>query len=217
MILAAGRGKRLRPLTDHLPKPLLKIGDKALIEYRLAALAKAGVREVVINLAYMGETIFKTLGNGARYGIAIYYSHEPKEGGLETGGGIFQALPLLGNDPFIITNADVWTDFPLETLPNQPEGLAHLIMVDNPPHNPQGDFGLQDGYILETNNNRLTFSGIYVLRPELFANCTAGFFSIVPLLRKAMQLRQVTGVYYPGIWQDLGTLEQFMALSEKFL
>ncbi len=211
MILAAGRGERMRPLTDKTPKPLLKIKDKCLIEYHLNNLVKAGFTEIVINHAYLGEQIEQTLGSGQRYGAKIFYS--PEATALETGGGIFQALPLLGNSPFLVVNSDIWCNYPFADLVHPSTKLVHLILVDNPPHNPQGDFHLKQQQVYQTGNPCLTFSGIGVYHPDLFSNCSAGRFSLVPLLTRAMQNGQVTGEHYQGQWLDIGTPERLQQLQ----
>ena len=207
MILAAGRGERLRPLTDTLPKPLLHIGKYRLIEWHLQRLAAAGMTDIVINLSHLGDMIHAELGNGERYGVTIHYSQEPQPA-LETGGGIFQALELLGPEPFVVVNGDIWTDFQFAQL-HAPQQLAHLVMVDNPAHNAAGDFVLRDNRLsTDADGQRFTFSGIGVYRPELFAGCTAGRFPLAPLLRQAMQSGQVSGEYYHGHWYDIGTQER---------
>lgn len=215
MILAAGRGERMRPLTDHTPKPLLPAGGKRLIEYHLEALAAAGFREVVINLAHLGEQIRDHLGDGSRYGLAIAYSQEP-EGALETGGGIFNALPLLGDDPFLVVNGDVWSDYPFEKL-NEPKGLAHLALIDNPAHNPDGDFALAEGRVESEGAGKLTFSGIGLYRPALFAGCEPGAFPLAPLLRTAMAKGEVSGEHFTGRWLDIGTPERLEALNQELM
>lgn len=212
MILAAGRGERMRPLTEHTPKPLLQVGGKALIEYHIESLIAAGIEEIVINHAWLGEQIEKTLGSGERFGINLRYSAEGNA--LETAGGIIRALPLLG-DIFIALNADIWTDYPLGELPDSPEGLAHLVMVDNPPHHTQGDFALQDGRLNVEASPRLTFSGIGVYRAELFAGLTDGVRPLGPLLRKAMQAGKVSGEHYHGQWMDVGTPERLAELDRQ--
>lgn len=207
MILAAGRGERMRPLTDTLPKSLLRIGGQTLIERQVHALVRAGITELVINYDYLGELIEAALGDGNAYGAAITYSRETGRA-LETGGGIFNALPLLGSDPFMVVNSDVWTDFAFEQLPTQPDGLAHLVMVDNPEQHPQGDFSLSTGRLSQSGPAMLTFSGIGVYRPELFSECTASAFPLAPLLRRAMDAGQVSGEHYAGSWFDIGTPER---------
>ena len=212
MILAAGRGERMRPLTDTTPKPLLRIGGQTMIERHVHALARVGITDLVINHAHLGEQIEQALGNGNAYGVDIRYS--PETGGaLETGGGIFNALSLLGNEPFLVVNSDIWTDFSFEQLPSQPDGLAHLVMVDNPEHHPQGDFSLSAGLLSEKGPAMLTYSGIGVYRPELFSGCSAGAFPLAPLLRRAMDAGQMSGEHYSGSWFDIGTPERLDAVN----
>jgi len=206
MILAAGRGERMRPLTDTTPKPLLKVGDRTLIEHHLLALARAGFREVVVNTGHLGAQIEAALGGGDRYGVRIIYSREDAAI-LDTGGGIYNALPLLGSAPFLVVNGDVFTDFAFERLPADPVGLAHLVLVPNPPQHPQGDFALQGAAA------RFTFSGIGVYRPQLFADCRPGVFPLAPLLRQAMAAGQVSGELYEGMWRDVGTPARLQALD----
>ena len=216
MILAAGRGERMRPLTDHTPKPLLTIAGQPLITYHLEALRAAGIVEVVINTGHLGEQLPEALGDGQRWGMRIAWSPEPPEA-LETGGGIFQALPLLGKEPFIVVNGDIWTDFPLTRWTQPPltlSGLAHLVLVDNPPHHVEGDFALlENGQLAEQGTPRWTFSGISVLRPELFAGCEPGRFPLGPLLRRAMAAGKVNGELYQGRWRDIGTLQRLAELD----
>jgi len=214
MILAAGRGERLRPLTDTVPKPLAELGGKPLIEYHLDSLARAGFREVVINQGHLGNQLPAVLGDGSRWGIRIHWSDEQPEA-LETGGGIFQALPLLGTGPFLVVNGDLWTDFPFARLRAVKCEWAHLVMVPNPTHNPSGDFALAGARIYEDGPTKLTFSGIAVYHPKLFADCRPGKFSVVPLLRTAMREHLVTGERYAGIWDDVGTLERLAALRQS--
>ena len=213
MILAAGRGERMRPLTDSTPKPLLRIGGQMLIEHHVHALARAGFSELVINHAHLGELIVSALGDGSAYGVSIQYSPEP-EAALETGGGIFNALPLLGEAPFLVVNADIWTDFDFAGLPRDINGMAHLVMVDNPPHHPGGDFSLSEGRLSRQGPAMLTFSGIGVYRPELFAGCSPGAFPLAPLLRTAMDKGQVTGEHFTGNWFDIGTPQRLAAVNE---
>lgn len=213
MILAAGRGERMRPLTDDTPKPLLRIGGQTLIEHHIHALAQAGITELVINHAHLGEQIVKALGDGDAYGVSIRYSAETGSA-LETGGGIFNALPLLGEAPFLVLNADIWTDYALDRLPEAPEGLAHLVMVDNPEHHPDGDFSLSNGRLSQSGPAMLTFGGIGVYRPDLFAGCRAGAFPLGPLLRDAMDGEQVSGEHYTGRWFDIGTPERLAAVND---
>ncbi len=216
MILAAGRGERMRPLTDHRPKPLLPVAGRPLIAHHLEALQAAGIKEVVINTGHLAEQLPAALGEGQRWGLHIAWSPEPPEA-LETGGGIFQALPLLGTEPFIVINGDVWTDYPLARWVQPPfllAGLAHLVLVDNPPHHAGGDFALgSDGQVSEHGAPRWTFSGLSVLRPELFADCQVGRFPLGPLLRRAMASGQVSGEHYQGHWRDIGTPERLAELN----
>ena len=212
MILAAGRGERLRPLTDAIPKPLLNIDGRPLIEHHLERLAAAGFREVVINLAYLGDMIRETLGNGSRWGLNIHYSQEPQDA-LETGGGIVQALPMLGETPFATINGDVFSDYPLARLRAIKCDQAHLVLVPNPSHNPEGDFGLSGGYIRLVGEPCHTFSGISVYHPHFFESAPSGRFSVKPLLRTAAALQQVTGEIYRGEWHDIGTLERLEMLQ----
>lgn len=214
MILAAGRGERMRPLTDETPKPLLQINNKAMIVYLIEALASAGFTDMVINYAHLGEQIVQLLGDGQEWGVHIEYSAETS-GGLETGGGIFNALPLLKSDPFLIVNADIWTDFPFASLNFDISGQAHMVLVDNPSHHPAGDFCLQNNVVLENGAQKLTYSGIAILKHSLFANSEAGIFPLAHLLRSAMRNGLVTGYHYQGIWQDIGTPERLQALNAK--
>jgi MurNAc alpha-1-phosphate uridylyltransferase len=214
MILAAGRGERMRPLTDTVPKPLLVAGGKALIEYHLLAFARAGITNVVINHAHLGDQIETRLGDGREYGVQIQYSNEGNTG-LETGGGIFNALPLFGESPFVVVNGDIWTDYAFAELPAEPVGLAHLVMVDNPAHHPDGDFALQDGKVMATGKRSLTFSGIGVYRPALFSGCRPGRFPLGPILRQAIQQEQVTGEHFHGQWLDIGTEQRLNELRQQ--
>lgn len=219
MILAAGRGERMRPLTDTLPKPLLQVGDKALIEYHIEALHKAGIKELVINHAWLGNKIERYLGNGRRFGVQIRYSREAEA--LETAGGIRQALPLLGNTPFIVVNGDVFTDYDYTQLTELNFNcMAHLVLVNNPEHNPQGDFYLQDKQVYDKANKpeqvkRFTFSGIGLYQPEFFAALKPGKQALAPLLREAMAQQQVSGEFYPGLWLDIGTPQRLEALNQS--
>jgi MurNAc alpha-1-phosphate uridylyltransferase len=213
MILAAGRGERMRPLTDHTPKPLLKAGGKTLIEYHIESLARAGVGEIVINHAHLGYKLEQFLGSGARWGLQIRYS--PEEAALETGGGIFRALPLLGEAPFIVVNADVWTDFDYADLTLTEGTLAHLVLVDNPPHHPDGDFCLDGPWVRERGGVRLTFSGIGLYAPGLFADCGEERFPLAPLLREAMEQARITGEHRTGRWVDVVSPERLYLLDRE--
>ncbi len=214
LILAAGRGERLRPLTDHTPKPLLQAGGRALIEHTLLALARAGFRECVINLSHLGGQIEAHLGDGSRFGMNIVYSQEGEEA-LETGGGIHRALPMLGGKPFLVVNGDIATDYPFENLKNRPEGLAHLVLVANPRHHPQGDFALEGDRVSTTGESRYTFSGIGVYRPQLFEACKPGKFPLAPLLRAAMADGLVSGEIHRGFWMDIGTFSRLRDFDER--
>ncbi|MGD8926734.1 MAG: nucleotidyltransferase family protein [Thioalkalispiraceae bacterium] len=215
MILAAGRGERMRPLTDTTPKPLLKVADKALIEYHLENLARAGINEVVINHAWLGEKLTESIGNGERYQLAITYSDEGKTA-LETAGGIVKALPLLGNEPFVVVNADIWTDFDYRKL-MPPTRKIHLVLVDNPEHNPRGDFALDaDGLVhnqASAETESLTYSGIGVYSPEIFTKLKAGVQPLAPILREAIASHQVSGEHYRGQWWDVGTPARLQELD----
>jgi len=215
MILAAGRGERMRPLTDAVPKPLLEVGGRPLIEHTIVRLAAAGYRELVINHAHLGAQIEELLADGRRYGVQIAWSREP-EGALETGGGIFQALPMLG-ERFLAVNADIWTDYPFARLQQIRDSLAHLVLVDNPAHHPDGDFSLQNDRVTAGGATRLTFSGIGVYHCDLFRGCSPGRFPLAPLLRAAMNEAQVSGEHYTGAWFDIGTPERLAALDRRLV
>ncbi len=213
MILAAGKGERLRPLTLHTPKPLVRAGGVPLIEYHLRAIRSAGFESVVINHAWLGQQIEDHLGDGHQWGLNISYSPEGEP--LETGGGIFRALPLLGDEPFLVVNGDIWVDFDFSSLMKPLKGLAHLVLVDNPPHHPGGDFALVDGHVHDdAAQPRLTYSGIAVLHPQLFASCTDGAFKLAPLLRDAMAKGLVTGERFAGRWVDVGTHERLAEVEQ---
>ncbi|WP_242479011.1 nucleotidyltransferase family protein [Lamprobacter modestohalophilus] len=260
MILAAGRGNRMRPLTDQTPKPLLEAGGAALIVHQIRRLREAGFTELVINHAHLGERIERALGDGSTYGVRIQYSPEGEGRALETGGGIHRALPLLGDAPFLVTNGDIWCDFDYRQLRLADKDLAQIVLVDNPPHHPAGDFALRgdrvrreqrqaeaeaeeqdQGHDLEQNldqererdqeqeekqeqeqgleraqwnaEQRLTFSGIGLYRPQLFANCTPGAFPLAPLLRTAIASGRCGGLHHRGQWLDIGTPERLQALD----
>lgn len=211
MILAAGRGARLRPLTDSCPKALIQVGKKPLIVYHLEKLKKAGVSEVVINVCHLGEQIVNFLGNGAAWGLDIVYSFESSP--LEVGGGIFQALSLLGEAPFMVINSDIWTHYPFEKLLAPLSGLGHLVLVDNPLHHQQGDFCLAQGK-LHTQGQTYTYSGMAVLHPSLFVHCAGRAFALAPLLHKALSQGLLSGEYYEGQWVDVGTLQRLQGLEK---
>lgn len=215
MILAAGRGERMRPLTDSLPKPLLPLLDRPLIVWQIERLARAGFSDVIINHAHLGHLIEERLGDGCALGVHIRYSAEGEGGALETGGGIFKALPLLGDGPFLVINGDVWSDIDLAHLRLNRGDLAHLVMVDNPTHNPHGDFHLASGRLHGLGEPRLTFSGVGVYLPQLFDGCHAGAFPLAPLLRDAMALGRVGGTLHTGEWTDVGTPQRLAQLEQR--
>lgn len=215
MILAAGRGERMRPLTDLLPKPLLAAGGKPLIVHHIEKLAAAGVTQLVINHAWLGHKLVAALGDGSALGVSIHWSAE--ESALETAGGIVQALPLLGCEPFLVINGDTWLDLDYRALVNQPLGddLAHLWLVPNPPQHPQGDFSLQAGRVLDT--PALTFSGVGLYHPAAFAGLPSGARKLAPLLRDWMAQGRVGGSLLAGEWRDIGTVDRLRELDEQLL
>lgn len=215
MILAAGLGTRMRPLTDHTPKPLLKAGGKPLIVWHLEKLAAAGFKEIVINIAWLGWQIPEALGDGAQWGIKLHYSDEQAEPALETAGGIIKALPLLGNEPFLVVNGDIWCDYACLPKRLAPQTLAHLILVNNPEHNPQGDFALEAGRALSHGSSQLTFSGIGYYHPALFAGLEYGKRALGPVLRAAMEQNLVSAEHYQGTWLDIGTPERLAQLDQS--
>ena len=212
MLLAAGRGERMRPLTDSIPKPLLKVGPRMLIERHLLALAAAGVHDIVVNLSWLGERIRAALGDGSQWGVTIHYSEEGPVP-LETGGGIFQALPRLGPEPFVVVNGDILTDFSFATLRLPPDATGHLVLVYNPAHHARGDFSLEDGRVALPGARTYTFSGIALYRPEFFAGCTAGRFPLLPLFKRAIAARALSGEHYAGAWSDVGTPQRLAELQ----
>lgn len=212
MILAAGRGERLRPMTDTTPKPLLRVRGQTLIERHVMALARAGMERIVINLAWLGAEISEYLGGGARYGVTIIYSEEQPRA-LETAGGIFRALPHLAPGPFAVVNGDIYTDFPFETLELASDRDAHLVLVPNPPQHPRGDFGLQRGQALAVADSQYTYSGIAMYRPLFFAGCTDGVFPLKPLLLRSMAAKRCSAELYSGLWEDVGTPERLQSLN----
>jgi MurNAc alpha-1-phosphate uridylyltransferase len=224
MILAAGLGERMRPLTDHTPKPLLAAGGKPLIVWQIERLAAAGFRDLVINHAHLGQRIEDYLNDGEAFGAAIRYSREPEP--LETAGGIATALPLLGDAPFLVTNGDVYVEFDygrllpvLADMAANPDRLAHLVLVDNPPHHIQGDFLLEGDRVVQPATHvagRLTFSGIGCYRPELFAGIPIGHKAkLAPLLGAAMERGRVTGEHFAGRWEDVGTPRRLADLDDE--
>jgi MurNAc alpha-1-phosphate uridylyltransferase len=219
MILAAGRGERMRPHTDVAPKPMIAVAGRPLIEHHLGNLRAAGVTDIVINLGWLGEKIREAIGDGARFGVAVRYSEEGWPA-LESGGGIFHALPLLGREPFLVVNGDVWSDYPLERLVARARALergtlAHLVLVPNPALNPRGDFALADGRLRNDAAGRHTFSGLSVHTAEFFHGCAPGHFPLLPLWRRSAGLGHLGGEVYEGRWSDVGTPERLGALERE--
>jgi MurNAc alpha-1-phosphate uridylyltransferase len=212
MILAAGRGERMRPLTDTQPKPLLRVRGKPLIERHVERLAQAGIERIVINLAWLGSMIRDYLRDGSRHGVSIRYSEESPRA-LETAGGIFRALPLLGPDPFMVVNGDIFTDFGFERLSLDNEHDAHLVLVPNPPQHPRGDFGLEGKVAVPAAEQQYTFAGIAAYRNEFFEGCKDGVFPLKPLLVRSMAAERCGAELYTGLWEDVGTLERLEALN----
>lgn len=214
-VFAAGRGERLRPLTEHTPKPLLAVGGRALIDWHLDALARAGVSEAIVNLSYLGERIRARLGDGSGYGLSIRYSDEGPEP-LETAGALVHARELIGADPFIAVAADIWCPFDYASLPRQPSGLGHLVLVDNPPEHPDGDFSLTpDGRVGLAAEHRKTFAGIAVYRPQLFAGLAPGPRPLRELLWPAAARGLLSGQHHSGDWVDVGTPERLHAVRRR--
>jgi MurNAc alpha-1-phosphate uridylyltransferase len=217
MILAAGLGSRMRPLTDVTPKPLLKVGGIPLIVWHIEKLAHQGITDIVINMAHLGYQIPEALGDGSEWGVHIEYSDEQEEGGLESAGGIVKALPLLeGSDPFLVVNGDIFTDYDFQENRDLAEGiLAHLILVPNPEHNPEGDFALEGNLVVDS--KQYTYSGIGYYSPKLFEGVPYGKSSTIPLLRAAMKEGKVTGELYEGDWLDIGTPERLERLNAELM
>ncbi len=215
MILAAGRGERLRPLTDSTPKPLLTAGTSSLIEHHLHKLSDAGYSDIVINIGHLGQQIIDSLGDGSCYRLNIHYSDERDEV-LETGGGIFKALPLLKSEEFLVINGDIWTDFNFAVLPEKIKGSAHLVLVENPPHHPQGDFSLQKDFLIEKENSlpSWTYSGIGIYSHTLFDGCAEERFPLAPLLKQHIAGNRVTGEIFTGKWFDIGTRQRLEELNK---
>jgi N-acetyl-alpha-D-muramate 1-phosphate uridylyltransferase len=214
MILAAGRGERLRPLTDETPKPLLPVAGSSLIEYHLKNLADAGFTEVVINTAWLAEKIHQHLGDGKSYGVSIRYSDEGQA--LETAGGIINALPLLGDDPFLVVNGDIWCDFNFSELPGLDSSRqSHLLLVENPDHNLAGDFALQNGLIRNDGKNKFTYSGIGLYSADFFLEQKPGKTPLAPLIRNKCELDLVSGQLHSGLWTDVGTIERLQQLEHQ--
>ena len=221
LIFAAGKGERMRPLTETTPKPLLGVGGKPLVEWHLEKLAALGATDVVLNISWLADRFAPALGDGARWGLRLHYSHEGPEP-LETGGGMLRALPLLGEAPFLAVNGDIWTDYDFARLPREPAGVAHLVMVDNPPQHPRGDFHLDDrGQLQASGSPTLTFSGIGLYRPDILrgwqaqpgANGAPPRFKLAPLLISAMARGEITGEHHRGRWTDVGTPQRLAELD----
>jgi N-acetyl-alpha-D-muramate 1-phosphate uridylyltransferase len=216
MILAAGRGERMRPLTDATPKPLLKVGGKSLIQHHIEAFAAAGVRDVVINLAWKGAMISEALGDGASLGVRIQYSDEG-DAALETGGGVFKALPLLGAEPFLVVSGDIWTDFDFAACVGRlaADDVAHLVLAPNPSFHERGDFCLEGGRLTDQGGQRRTYANIGVFRPAFFADCAPGKFPLGPLMYDWIRKGRVSGELYEGRWRNVGTPLQLAELDRE--
>lgn len=212
MILAAGRGERMGELTASTPKPLLQVAGRYLIEYAIASIKRAGIREIVINTAYLGGQIKAAIGDGYRYGVDIVYSEEGER--LETGGGIYKALPLLGEEPFLVMSSDIVTTHRIASLPAQPRGLAHLVMIANPPFHPQGDYGMKAGLLDTESTPAMTFANMGIYRPELFAACKPGHFRLNTVLLPAVKAKQITGETLRGVWFNVGTPADLAAVEK---
>lgn len=214
MILAAGRGERMRPLTDSCPKPLLEVLGKPLIVHHIEALKAAGIVDIVINHAWLGEKIEQALGDGSQFGVSIAYSPEDP-GGLETAGGIHKALPLLGGDPFMVVNGDIFTDMDFSQIQMSDDADAHLLLVNNPPHNPAGDFFLSQNKLHTEQGVKLTYSGVGIYCPKLLANIPEAKYPLAPLIRQWIAAGKVSGQHYNGEWNDIGTPERLAEINRK--
>jgi MurNAc alpha-1-phosphate uridylyltransferase len=213
MILAAGRGERLRPLTDEIPKSLVEVRGKSLLERHLENVSSSGIEAVVINLGWLGDRIVERIGSGSRYGLEVMYSQEG-DNILETGGGIHKALPLLGSEPFLVVNADIYTDMPVPDVTLADEHQGYLVMVPTPDYRDHGDFDLVDGLVRNVEKPPYTFSGVAIYRPEFFADCEPGRFPLAPMLREAADGGRLAGSLYEGLWADIGTPERLAALGQ---
>ena len=215
MILAAGRGERMRPLTDATPKPLLMAGSKRLIEYHLYNLASAGFKYVVINVAWLGQQIIDTIGSGEKYNLNIVYSNEGDKA-LETGGGIYNALALLGDEPFLVVNGDVWTDYPFKQLYNfSLKDKAHLVLVNNPEHHPEGDFSIAENRLTEDGVKKFTFSGIGVYSADFFKGHCQQKYPLAPMIKQYISENNISGELYTGKWMDIGTQQRLEELIKQ--
>ncbi|MCF6339766.1 MAG: nucleotidyltransferase family protein [Sulfurimonas sp.] len=215
MILCAGRGERMRPLTNHVPKPLLKIKGKSLVVWHIEKLASLGFNEIIINIAYLGYKIPEALGSGSKWGVKFFYSDEQKNGGLESAGGIIKALALLGEETFLVVNGDIFCDYEFDRNFDLGNYLAHLILVKNPKHNFNGDFGLIDGIVYNDAKEKLTFSGIGYYSPKLFKDLKCEKSTLAPLLRKEINHKKISGSLHQGIWHDIGTPQRLDEINKK--
>lgn len=215
MILAAGRGERMKELTDTMPKPLLKVKGKALIEHRIIALAQAGFKEIIINLHYLGDLIAAYLGDGSKYGVKIQYSWEVEK--LDVGGGIKNALPLLGREPFVLTSSDAYTDFPFQTLQREYSTLAHLVLVENPPHNLKGDFDLVNDLIVckETGPHPYSYGNFAVFQAAMFDHLHEKKISFMECILPVIKNQQVTGEVYKGLWTNVDTSDRLQLVNQS--
>ncbi len=216
LILAAGKGERMRPLTLFTPKPLLEVGNQPLIERHIERLKEAGIDNIIINTSWLAQQIFDRLGDGKRLGVRLRYSHEGDEP-LETGGGMYNALPLLGDEPFLVVNGDTWHDIDFSTLSLAENDLLNLVLVDNPPHNPAGDFCLVNGRLreCEAGKSGLTYSGVGVFHPRLFQDSQPGRWSVVPLIRQAIAQNRAAGIHHHGQWHDIGTIDRLLQANQN--
>ena len=215
MILAAGRGERMRPLTDNTPKPLLEVQGKPLIVWHIEKLASLGFSEIIINIAHLGYKIPEALGDGSKWDVKLIYSDEQDEGALESAGGIVKALSLLGDNTFLVVNGDVWCDYKFDASFDLGDDLAHLILVNNPEHNPNGDFALNNHRVSNDEENRNTFSGIGYYSPKLFDNLLYGKNALAPLLREAIKKDKISGYLHKGVWHDIGTPQRLEAINKN--
>ena len=214
MILAAGRGERMRPLTDHTPKPLLEVHGKAIIVWHIEKLASLGFNEIVINIAHLGYKIPEALGDGSKWGVNLIYSDEQDSGALESAGGIIKALPFFMDETFLVVNGDVFCDYHFDADFDLGEDLAHLILVPNPAHNTNGDFGLKNDRVLNESEEKFTFSGIGYYSPKLFDGLKDEKSALAPLLRKAIEKNSVSGNLHVGVWHDIGTPQRLEAINK---
>ena len=214
MILCAGRGERMRPLTDTLPKPLLEVRGKPLVVWHIEKLAQSGFKEIIINIAHLGYKIPEALGSGSKWGVNIIYSDEQNSGALESAGGIIKALPLLGDEPFLVVNGDVFCDYQFDANCTLGDNLAHLILVPNPQHNKNGDFGLKNACVLNQDNIQYTFSGIGYYNPKLFKNLEIKKSALAPLLRAEIKNKNISGELFSGIWHDIGTPQRLKEINK---